>query len=66
MSGISAHRLGDTITITGTAGSDFTITLSALSYARAVLNSEAFNADAKNTMAAFYQYYAAVKAYMES
>ena len=63
VSGISAHLLGETITITGTAGSDFTITVSALAYARAVLNSAAFGADAKNAMAALYRYYAAVKAY---
>ena len=63
VSGISAHLLGETITITGTAGSDFTITVSALAYARAVLNSEAFGADAKNAMAALYRYYAAVEAY---
>lgn len=63
VSGISAHLLGETIKITGTAGSDFTITVSALAYARAVLNSEAFNADAKNAMAALYRYYAAVEAY---
>ena len=66
VSGISAHQLGETITINGTAGSDFTITVSALAYARAVLNSEAFNANAKNTMAALYQYYTAVKEYMGS
>ena len=63
VSGISAHLLGETITITGTAGSDFTITVPALAYARAVLNSDEFDADAKNTMAALYQYYAAVKQY---
>lgn len=66
VSGISAHQMGDPITITGTAGSDFTITVSVLAYARAVLNSEAFNANAKNTMAALYQYYTAVKEYMGS
>ena len=66
VSGISAHQMGDPITITGTAGSDFTITVSVLAYDRAVLNSEAFNANAKNTMAALYQYYTAVKEYMGS
>ena len=63
VSGISAHQLGDAITITGTAGGDFTITVSALAYVRAMLGLEAYSGDAWNAMAALYQYHAAAMKY---
>ena len=66
VTGISAHRLGDTITVTGTAGGDFTIEVSALSYVRSILGSDAFDTDAKYAMAALYKYYDAVMEYRKS
>ena len=59
---ISAHKLGDTITIRGTAGSSFTVNVSALSYVRSVLSNN-MTAEEQNGMAAFYEYYKAVMAY---
>lgn len=61
--GIAAHQLGDTITITGNAGGEFTVRVSALSYARSVLNNDSFDEYAKNAMAALYYYYDAVMQY---
>ena len=63
--GISAHQLGDTVTITGTAGGSFTVTVSALSYIRSVLKNST-DKKAKDNMAAMYEYYAAVMAYRSS
>ena len=60
---ISAHQLGDMITITGNAGGAFTVKVSALSYTRSVLNSTATNTAAKDGLSALYKYYAAVLAY---
>lgn len=61
--GIKASQLGNVITVSGTANGSFTIQVSALSYVRSVLNSNDYGEDAKNTVAALYKYYAAVKAY---
>ena len=61
--GISAHQLGDMITITGNAGGAFTVKVSALSYTRSVLNSGAAGKAAKDGVSALYAYYAAVLAY---
>ena len=65
VNGIPATLLGETITVNGTAGSEFTISLSAMSYVRAVLSSDTYkdNVNARNAVAALYQYYAASKAY---
>ena len=60
---IPAHRLGDMITITGDAGGEFTVRVSALSYARSVLASTATNKAAKDGLSALYEYYAAVVAF---
>ena len=59
---ITAHRLGDTITVRGTAGGSFTVTVSALSYVRSILSNDTTAAE-KNGIAAFYEYYRAVMAY---
>ena len=59
---ITAHRLGDTITVRGTAGGSFTVTVSALSYVRSILSNDTPAAE-KNGIAAFYEYYRAVMAY---
>ena len=61
--GISAHQLGDMITVEGSAGGAFKVIVSALSYARSVLNSAGSNKAAKDGMSALYRYYAAVLAY---
>ena len=60
---ISAHQLGDMITVTGNAGGAFTVKVSALSYVRSVLKSDTTNKAAKDGMSALYEYYAAVLAY---
>ena len=60
---ISAHQLGDMITITGTAGTAFSVQVSALSYTRSVLNSTSTNQAAKDGLSALYAYYSAVLAY---
>ena len=60
---ISAHQLGDMITVTGSAGGAFTVKVSALSYTRSVLNSTSSNKAAKDGLSALYEYYAAVLAY---
>ena len=62
ISGISAHRLGDMMTITGTAGKMFTIQVSALSYVRSVLDNSTTQT-AENCLSAMYAYYAAIMSY---
>ena len=61
--GIKASQLGSTIMVEGYAEGNFTITVSALSYVRSVLNNDTYGEDAKNTVSALYQYYAAVQGY---
>ena len=66
--GISAHLLGDMLTITGTAthgtdSSPVTISVSPLSYVYAALNSASFDKTAKDAMSAFYGYYDAAMKY---
>ena len=52
-----------TFTVSGTAGGEFTLSVSALSYVRSVLNSDKYKDDAKNKVTALYKYYESVKAY---
>ncbi len=64
---ISAHELGDMLTITGTAAngedsSGIKINVSPLSYVNAVLSND-FDKAAKDAMSAFYSYYTAVVDY---
>ena len=66
ISGISAHKLGDTISITGEAGKMFTVDVSALSYVRSVLNNSGQSEAAKKALSALYAYYAATMAYREA
>ena len=63
--GIPAHKLGDAYTVRVTAGTEFTVAVSALSYMNALLSSEAYAQDtaAQNAMAALYRYYTATMAY---
>ena len=59
---ISAHQLGDMITITGDADGTFTVMVSALSYTRSVLKNNT-NKPEMDGLSALYQYFAAVMAY---
>ncbi len=66
---IAAHELGTTHTIVFSAGGDCTVTVSALSYVNAVLNSSSvtFNNNANgayDAMASLYRYYAAADSYL--
>ena len=63
VSGISAHKLGDMMTISGTAGKAFEVQVCALSYVRSVLNSTSTSEAAKNGLSSLYAYYAATMAY---
>ena len=63
VSGISAHKLGDMMTITGTAGTAFEVSVCALSYVRSVLNSTSTSEAAKNGLSSLYAYYVATMAY---
>lgn len=60
---ISAHMLGDMITIRGTAGSEFTVQVCALSYVRSVLANAGSTEAAKNGLSSLYAYCAATMAY---
>ena len=59
ITGIKASQLGDEITISGNAGGDFTVKVSALAYVNSILNSSTYsdNQAAKNAMASLYYYY---------
>ena len=64
--GLSILQLGEPIAITGKGSSNtntFTVTLSGLSYIRAILNSGSTSAAAKNAVSALYDYYQAAVAY---
>ena len=58
---ISAHRLGDRITITGTADGTFTVEVSPLSFVRDVLTHEK-DAESRNGVSSLYALHAAAKA----
>ena len=62
IAGISAHRLGDTVTIKGEAGGAFTVKVSPMSYVFDVLT---YNTDTKSRdgVSSLYGYYKAVFAY---
>ena len=64
--GISAHKLGDVYDITVSAGGEFTISVSALSYVNTALTSESsvFNNEAAHyAVTSLYNYYVATMAY---
>ena len=63
ITGIPATLLGETITVTGDADGAFSISVSALSYVRSVLNNDSFSENAKNAVSALYNYYIAAAAY---
>ncbi len=67
ITGIKATQLGETITVTGNAGGNFTITVSALSYVRSILEGgDKYSEDARKTVAALYQYYEAAENFKNS
>ncbi len=70
ISGISAHNLDRQFTIRGTAGTSFTITASAFSYANSLLkNADLFGVNAtlaKNAAAALYMFHEAEVTYREN
>ena len=59
---ISAHKLGDVITITGDAGGSFTVKVSPLSFVRDVLKNNT-DKESRDGLAALYAYYASAAAY---
>ena len=62
--GIAAHRLGDTVAVSGTAGgSHFEVSASPLSYVAVALPREDVDDEAKDALCAFYSYYEAAMAY---
>ena len=66
--GISAHKLGDTYRVVVSAGGEFTIDVSALSYVNTVLNStdSRFNNDTSHyAVTALYRYYLAATNYKD-
>ena len=65
LSGISAHKLGDTYTLTIRAQDTIELRVSALSYVNTVLNMDA-SADMKKAVTALYRYYTATMAYRET
>ncbi|MBO4653022.1 MAG: hypothetical protein J5649_06880 [Lachnospiraceae bacterium] len=69
ISGISAHKLGETYEVKVSAGGEFTISVSALSYVNTVLNSESSvfnNDDARYAVTALYNYYVAAMNYLSN
>ncbi|MBR0257138.1 MAG: CotH kinase family protein, partial [Synergistaceae bacterium] len=66
ISGISAHMLGDTYKIRVNAGGEFTVRVSALSYANAAMNSSSTSNDMKKAAIALYKYYDATMNYRAS
>ena len=66
ISGISAHKLGDTYTVHVEAGKSFDIEASALSYADLVMKSDAVADDLKRAVIALYKYYVATMDYRKS
>ena len=59
---ISAHKLGDKVTITGNAGGSFTVVVSPLSFVRDVLTYEK-DTESRNGLSSLYAYWAAAMAY---
>ena len=64
ISGISAHKLGDTHTITIRAQDTIELRVSALSYVNTVLNTGSSSAEIKKAVTALYRYYKATMAYI--
>ena len=65
---IAAHLLGNKHNIVVNAGGNFTVTVSALSYVRGILSSDAYknNSEAIKAVVALYYYYNAANAYKQN
>ena len=61
---ISAHKLGDTVTITGTAGKSFSVAVSPLSFVYDVLTKNK-DTESKDGLCSLYAYFAATVAYKQ-
>ena len=61
---ISAHKLGDKVTVTGNAGGSFTVVVSPLSFVRDVLKNET-KTESLNGLSSLYAYYMAAIAYKQ-
>ena len=68
IAGISAHKLGNIYTITGSAGGskDFTVKVSALSYVQGALNDDDETIEMKCAVTSLYKYYDATKIYRDN
>ena len=62
---ISAADFDKEITVAGVAAGEFSVTLSPLCYIKSVMNSNNYGFEARNAMAAAYNYYKAAAAYVE-
>jgi hypothetical protein len=60
---ISAHLLGETLHVEGDSGGEFSVDVSALSFAHMVLSHNLYGNEGNDAMCAFAAYYEAVKAY---
>ena len=60
---ISAHLLGETLHVEGDSGGEFSVDVSALSFAHTVLSHNLYGNEGNDAMCAFAAYYEAVKAY---
>ena len=64
---ISAHKLGDTVTVSGGTNQDgYSFNASPLAYIRIALNSSTVSDTGKTALCAFYKYYEAAMAYRDS
>lgn len=68
ISNLSAHKLADVYTITGSAGTDkqFTVKVSAPSYVQDVLNDNISSVEMKCAVTSLYKYYEATKTYRDN
>ena len=68
IAGISAHKLGNVYTITGSAGGsrDFTVKVSALSYVQGALNDDDGTVEMKRAVTSLYKYCDAAKTYRDN
>ena len=63
---ISAHKLGDTVTVSGGTNQDvFSLSASPLAYIKIALNSSTVSDTGKTALCAFYRYYASAMSYRD-
>lgn len=66
ITGISAHKLGDTYTVRVIAGEEFNVKVSALSYVNTMLNRDDVTENEEKGLAALYNYYRTTMAYRKA